>query len=242
MPPRRRKALNNKPCSSSPAFGGILLIDKPKGNTSFSLIRFLRKRLNIKKIGHAGTLDPFATGVMVFLIGRNFTRLSDRFLNEDKEYVTQVHLGVTTDSFDKDGKITGYSEKLPSLEDIEAAVAKFQGKVMQTPPMFSAKKVNGRKLYELAREGKTIERKPVEVELQTTILNYEYPFLDLKVCCSKGTYIRSIANDLGAMLGCGGHLSQLERVRSGQFTIHDCIRSEQLYDDDFDLTAAIRAA
>lgn len=219
---------------------GILLINKPKGNTSFSLIRTLRRRLKIKKIGHAGTLDPFATGVMVFLIGKTYTSMSDRFLNEDKEYMTQVYLGVTTDTFDSDGKVTAYSEKTPTFQEIKNSISKFQGKILQTPPMYSAKKVNGKKLYELARKGKIVDREPVEVELQIKILNYQYPYLNLQISCSKGTYVRSIADDLGAMLGCGAHLSELQRIRSGKFTIHDCIDGYLLENDSFDLTPSIK--
>jgi tRNA pseudouridine55 synthase len=222
--------------------GGILLINKPRGNTSFSLIRTLRKRLQVKKIGHAGTLDPFATGVMVYLIGRDYTRLSDQFLNEDKEYLAQIHLGVSTDTFDIDGKVTAYSEKVPTVKELEDAIMKFQGKIQQIPPMYSAKKFKGQKLYDLARKGKIVDRAPVEVTLETSVLKYEYPYLDLRVSCTKGTYIRSIADDLGAMLGCGGHLSFLQRTRSGRFSIDDCIDGSLLENLSYDLASAIQEA
>lgn len=202
---------------------GILLVNKPKGKTSFSLVGMLRRHLNVKKIGHAGTLDPFATGVMVMLIGKKFTSLSDSFLNDDKEYVAEVKLGVSTDSFDCDGEVTGTSDLIPTEEAIRQAVNSFQGRVLQVPPMFSAKKQNGKKLYELARKGETVERPPVDVEMTTTILKYEFPFLVLHVKCSKGTYIRAIANDLGNLLGCGAHLTNLQRTRSGRFSIDQCL-------------------
>lgn len=202
---------------------GILLVNKPKGKTSFSLVGMLRRHLNVKKIGHAGTLDPFATGVMVMLIGKKFTSLSDSFLNDDKEYVAEVKLGVSTDSFDCDGEVMGTSDLIPTEEAIRQAVNNFQGRVLQVPPMFSAKKQNGKKLYELARKGETVERPPVNVEMATTILKYEYPFLVLHVKCSKGTYIRTIANDLGNLLGCGAHLTNLQRTRSGRFSIDQCL-------------------
>lgn len=207
---------------------GILLLNKPKGCTAFSLVSLLRRRLGIKKIGHSGTLDPFATGVMVMLIGRNFTRQSDQFLCQDKEYHAEVYLGISTDTYDCDGKIVSQSESIPTLEEIQKAIAHFQGEIFQTPPMYSAKKQNGKKLYELARQGKTVERLPVKIRLATTFESYAYPYLSLKVSCSKGTYIRSIAHDLGQLLGIGAHLSQLRRVRSGQFLIQDCLDVEKI--------------
>lgn len=214
---------------------GLLLVNKPQGKTSFSLIRNLRKLTGVQKIGHAGTLDPFATGVMVLLIGKNYTRLSDRFLLGDKEYVAGVYLGVSTDTYDCDGNIVGSSKKIPSLEEIEKTLLQFQGEVDQIPPMFSAKKVRGKKLYELAREGKTIERKPSKVHMTTIFLSYEYPRLKLRVVCSKGTYIRSIAHEIGVILGCGAHLSTLLRTRSGEFVLEECVDGKLLEQPDFDV-------
>jgi len=210
---------------------GVLLVDKPEGKTSFSLVTALRKLTRIQTIGHAGTLDPFATGLMVMLIGKNFTRLSQTYLCQDKEYVCKLYLGITTDSYDCDGKTTATSPLIPTLADIEKALLSFQGTVMQTPPMFSAKKIEGKKLYELARKGIEIERKPALVTLKTTLLDYAYPYLSLNVFCSKGTYVRSIAHDLGNLLGCGAHLCQLRRIRSGNFHIKDSINGIHLYDN-----------
>lgn len=207
---------------------GILLIDKKKGRTSFSLVGVLRKRLGVKKIGHAGTLDPFATGVMVLLIGKRFTRLSDSFLGCDKEYIADLFLGKTTDSFDCEGNETGTSSYIPSLDEIKSVIESFQGEIDQIPPMFSAKKVNGKKLYELAREGKEIERKSVKVRVKIELMTYTYPLLRLRVECSKGTYIRSLAFDIGNELGCGAHLSDLQRTRSGSFLLSECISEEEL--------------
>jgi tRNA pseudouridine55 synthase len=214
---------------------GLLLIDKAKGRTSFSLVHLLRKRLGVKKIGHAGTLDPFATGVMVMLIGRNFTKLSDSFLGCDKEYVAEVYLGATTDTYDCEGQITAQSPLIPSLDDIQCVLGEFQGIIDQIPPMFSAKKIQGKKLYELARKGKEVERAPVQIHVETALISYEYPYLVLRVACSKGTYIRSIAYDLGLKLGCGAHLTNLRRTRSGIFSIENCITEEELQSADFDL-------
>lgn len=208
---------------------GILLVNKPKNKTSFSLVGALRRLLKVKKIGHAGTLDPFATGVMVLLVGKQYTKLSDKFLAADKEYLATVHLGIETDSYDCDGKLIAENPSIPSEEELNKALEKFQGEVEQTPPMFSAKKIKGKKLYELARQGISIERQPVKVHLTTKLLHYDYPFVELEVKCSKGTYIRSIAHDLGKLLGCGAHLSALQRTRSGAFHLKDCIDGAILY-------------
>lgn len=213
---------------------GILLVDKPAGWNAFKLVAILRRRLGVKKIGHAGTLDPFATGVMVMLVGRDYTRLSDSFLTCDKEYVGTVRLGVSTDSYDLDGTETAHSDLVPTREQVEEALKSFQGTVLQTPPMFSAKKVGGKKLYDLARQGITIERKPVEVTMQVELVDYSYPYLQIKVRSSKGTYIRSLANDLGDLLGCGGHLVSLRRTRSGDFPVERCIEGARLEDDSYD--------
>lgn len=205
------------------SFEGLLLVNKPRGKTSFSLVSILRKLLNVRKIGHAGTLDPFATGVMVMLIGKNYTRLSDQMLCQDKEYLAEVHLGIATDTYDCEGKPTSTSPLIPTLDEIKIALAHFQGEIDQQPPMFSAKKIQGKKLYELARKGKTIDRPSAKVHVATHLLHYAYPHLTLRISCSKGTYIRSIAHDLGIQLQCGAHLSALQRLRSGAFHLEDCI-------------------
>jgi tRNA pseudouridine55 synthase len=208
---------------------GILLVDKPRGKTAFSLVGALRRILKVRKIGHAGTLDPFATGVMVMLIGSAYTRLSDNFLGCDKEYIAKVRLGISTDTYDCDGQIKNTSDLIPSLEQIHTAIEKFQGEIDQIPPMFSAKKQNGKKLYELARQGKTVDRPAVKVKVNVRILDYNYPYLNISVACSKGTYIRSIANDLGELLGCGAHLECLQRTRSGTFNIEECLDGALLF-------------
>ncbi len=219
---------------------GLLLIDKPAGRTSFSLIRSLRKLTQTKKIGHAGTLDPFATGVMVMLIGREYTRLSDQLLTQDKEYLAKLSFGVTTDTFDCEGKVVARSKKVPTLEEIEQGLIKFQGEIEQVPPMFSAKKVQGKKLYELARKGVVIERASAKVQVFTELLEYSYPHLLIRVVCSKGTYIRSLAHDLGCELGCGAHLSELRRTRSGIFTIDSCLDGALLDDTSLDISTYLR--
>jgi tRNA pseudouridine55 synthase len=207
---------------------GALLINKPKGKTSFSLVSALRRACNVKKVGHAGTLDPFASGVMVLLVGREFTRLSDRFLLQDKEYEATLQLGTKTDSYDCEGQVLETSSYIPSLDEVSEVLASFQGDLQQVPPMFSAKKVNGKKLYELARKGIEIERAAVPVKVQIQFISYTYPFLKIHVACSKGTYIRSLANDIGIALSCGAHLSDLVRTKSGPFHLSDCFDGLEL--------------
>lgn len=235
---------NPDPMMSKPPsndYQGLLLVDKPPGKTSFDLVSALRRILRVQKIGHAGTLDPFATGVMVMLIGRSMTKLSDRFLCDDKEYLARLHLGISTDTYDCDGNIVLQSSHIPTEIDIQVILQKFQGKIDQIPPMHSAKKVNGKKLYELARKGKVIERKPATVTLETTFLRYEYPYLDINVKCSKGTYVRSIAQDMGQLLGCGAHLSALSRLRSGSFKIENCFEGQKLFNQPVDIEPILQA-
>lgn len=219
---------------------GILLIDKAPGSTSFQIVSQLRRLTKVEKIGHAGTLDPFATGVMVMLIGRDYTKRSDEFLCNEKAYEATLKLGITTDSYDIDGQVISQNDCVPSLHQVELAIASFQGQTLQTPPMFSAKKIGGKKLYELARKGLEIERQPVPVQMQITLLSYSYPDLQIAVSCSKGTYIRSLAHDLGQMLGCGAHLQALKRTRSGSFELKDCLSQTLLKVPEFDVTPYLR--
>jgi len=207
-----------------PIHEGILPVYKPPGQTSFDLVRRLRKLTGIKKIGHAGTLDPFAEGVMILLIGREFTKKADTFLNQDKEYEAVIHLGIETTTYDPEGEVVFESPLIPTSVQIEEALRHFQGTISQIPPMFSAKKVKGKKLYKLARQGLEIERKPIQVTLETSLLSYDYPELRLQITCSKGTYIRSIAQDLGKRLTCGAYLKKLTRTRCGPYHLQECIK------------------
>lgn len=225
---------------SDPKAEGILLVDKEKGRTAFYLVKILRKISGIQKIGHAGILDPFATGVMVMLIGRPYTKISDRFLNDNKKYIATIKLGEATDTFDCDGQITQTNDRIPTLNEIESVVSEFQGTIDQIPPMFSAKKIDGQKLYLLARKGIEIERKPVKVTLETKILGYSYPELKIQVACSKGTYIRSIANEIGEKLGSLGHLIALQRTQSGAYQLKDCIDAKSLADPSFSYIPYLR--
>lgn len=219
---------------------GILLVDKAQGSTSFRLVSLLRRITKIDKIGHSGTLDPFATGLMVLLIGREFTKRSDEFLGMEKEYEATIHLGIATDTYDVEGQIISRSETIPTPKEIELAIQTFQGTILQVPPMFSAKKVQGKKLYELARKGIEIQRQPVQVQLQTRLLRYQYPELSIHVVCSKGTYIRSLAHDLGHLLGVGGHLSSLRRLRSGTFHLEEAIPQSALHNPSYDITPHLK--
>lgn len=219
---------------------GILLVDKQAGSTSFHLVSLLRKLTRIQKIGHAGTLDPFATGVMVMLIGSEYTKKSDQFLNSNKQYRATLHLGITTDTYDIDGQILEENNSIPTLSQIEQVLSTFQGEIEQIPPMYSAKKIQGKKLYELARKGIEIERPPAKVTLHIQRLRYEYPKLEILVDCSKGTYIRSLAFDIGKALGTGAHLSSLLRTQSGSFSLAECIAEENLKNPHYNITPHLK--
>lgn len=216
-----------------PALEGLLLVDKAPNRTSFSLVHLLRKLTHIQKIGHAGTLDPFATGLMIMLIGKKYTTISAQMTGMDKEYIGTVCLGTTSATYDPEGPLETVSDRVPSLEEITQVLQEFQGTVEQIPPMFSAKKVKGKKLYELARKGISIERAPVKVTLNTELLDYSYPLIQLKITCSKGTYIRSIAHDIGQKLQVGAYLSALERTRIGPYRLADAVSETSLKEDSF---------
>lgn len=218
---------------TSSTYEGILPVCKPEGKTSFHLVAVLRRLTGVRTIGHAGTLDPFASGVMVLLIGRRFTKLSSHFLHQDKEYLATIRLGVSTNTYDIEGEVTSRSESVPSLAEVEEALLEFQGTILQTPPMFCAKKVEGTPLYQLARKGVVIEREPVKVTLRCTLVEYVYPHVVLTISCSKGTYIRSLAHDLGSLLGCGAHLGSLIRTRSGSITLEECCDGSKLFEPTY---------
>lgn len=224
---------------------GILLVDKPKGKTSFSLIGALRRLLGVQKIGHSGTLDPLATGVMVILVGKKYTRLSDQFISHEKEYEAEIILGASTNTYDAEGEVTQKSDKICSESEVKKVIdTYFQGQIEQIPPMFSAKKIKGQKLYDLARKGIEIERKAVQVTVKTELLDFQFPKIHLKVACSKGTYIRSIAHDLGNYLGCYAYLNELKRTQSGQFHINQCVDGSLLFqaDDSQDVCGIVKQA
>ncbi|MBU0683690.1 MAG: tRNA pseudouridine(55) synthase TruB [Candidatus Omnitrophota bacterium] len=207
---------------------GIIVVDKEKGMTSHDVVSKIRKKFDIKKVGHAGTLDPNATGVLVILLGKA-TKLSNQFLNEDKEYEAQIKLGEKTDSADCDGKIIDVRDVNVTQQEIKAAVLKFMGEIEQVPPMVSAKKINGKKLYKLARKGIEVNRPARKIFVkQIEITKIDIPLVAFRVECSKGTYVRQIADDIGEELGCGAHLTELRRTRSGCFLLRDSVKTANL--------------
>ena len=202
---------------------GLLNIDKPGGPTSHDLVAAVRRGTRVKKVGHAGTLDPLATGVLVLCLGPA-TRLSEYVMRSRKRYRARVHFGVVTDTYDAQGEIVARSDALPERAAVEAALADFRGAIEQVPPMYSAIKRGGRKLYELARAGQDVERPPRAVTVyRLALLDWQPPFATLDVECSPGTYIRSLAHDLGQALGCGAHLAALQRRASGRFRVEDAV-------------------
>lgn len=215
---------------------GILLLDKPEGYSSFFFIPRLRRLLSEKKIGHAGTLDPFASGLVVYLIGKEYTRLAQSFLEHDKEYFCHFHLGIQTDTYDLTGVTTYQSSLVPSKQQVSIALEQLSARTEQTPPMFSAKKQQGHKLYELARKGVSVQRSPCPIKVSFGDIYYSYPKLELRAYCSKGTYIRALANDLGQILGCGAHVSLLRRFASGPFHLENAIPSNWLYTHQADIS------
>jgi tRNA pseudouridine55 synthase len=210
---------------------GFLLINKPSGPTSHDIIDRLRRITGIKKIGHAGTLDPFASGLLIVGIGREATRELGRFLKLDKEYVAQLHLGAESDTYDRTGGIKPKSQevKKPAIKEIEQVLEKFRGELEQVPPMYSAKKVKGKKLYELARQGQVIERAAVRVKiLKLEIVEYQWPELVLSCQVSSGTYIRSLAQELGRALHTGAYLQELQRTAVDNYRLAQAIDLDEL--------------
>ena len=209
---------------------GIININKPLGITSHDVVYRLRKLLGIKKIGHTGTLDPDASGVLPMCIGRG-TKVADMLTSKDKQYVAEMTLGLATDTLDASGTVTETAEVNVTEQDIENAIQKFVGDIEQIPPMYSAIKVDGKKLYELAREGVEIERKPRSVRIdniEVLDINLEENKISIRVDCSKGTYIRTLCDDIGRELGCFAHMSKLERTKSGRFDIKDAYTLSQI--------------
>jgi len=218
---------------------GVLVVDKDKGMTSHDVVARVRKRFKIKKVGHAGTLDPNATGVLVLLLGKA-TRLSGNFLDQEKEYEATMKLGEKTDSGDCDGSVLEARDVDVLPCDIEKTMKDFTGDIEQIPPMLSAKKINGKKLYKLARKGIEVERTPKRVTImELEVKSIDLPFVVFRVVCSKGTYIRQLASDVGDELGCGAHLSDLRRTRSGEFSISQAVTVDSLLSMDKNSIAAL---
>ena len=209
---------------------GILLVDKPKGWTSFDVVNYVRKivataegkKPKNTKVGHTGTLDPLATGLLVLLIGKEYTRKATELSKVDKTYEVTMKLGETSTTADDEGEKTYVSDKQPSQKEIEAALRQFTGEIMQTPPAFSAMKINGQRAYKLAREGKEVvlDARPATI-YSNELTGYEYPFVSFTSKVGSGTYIRSLAEDLGEALGTGAFMSDLRRTSVGNFKIEN---------------------
>lgn len=210
---------------------GILLVNKPAGITSHDVVDKIRRKYGIKKVGHAGTLDPMATGLLIILLGC-FTKRSNEFLNCDKAYEGTLLLGVNTDTADKEGKITSekeLDEKKLDKKYLENIFSSFMGETEQIPPMFSAKKINGKPLYKLARKGIVVKREPKKITItEIKITEIALPRIQFRVRCSKGTYIRQLAHDIGEKIGCGAHLVSLCRTAIGRFELKNAVEIDDL--------------
>ncbi|HEX7860594.1 MAG TPA: tRNA pseudouridine(55) synthase TruB [Verrucomicrobiae bacterium] len=210
-------------------FDGALLVDKPCGPTSHDIVATVRRHFQFEKVGHAGTLDPNATGLLILLLGKG-TKLSEKLMGSDKIYEGTARFGETTDSYDCDGEIVSSLPVPPlTLDELNAYADQFNGDQMQIPPMHSAIKKDGVPLYKLARKGVEVERKPKLIRIyKFRFTAYNEPEGQFRVACTKGTYIRSLIHDLGQKVGCGAHLSQLRRVGSGQFDVKDALSLDQI--------------
>jgi tRNA pseudouridine55 synthase len=217
------------------AFDGAILVDKPAGPTSHDVVDAIRRRFQIKKVGHCGTLDPNATGLLIIVLGRG-TKLSERLMGDDKVYEGTIKFGESTDSYDSDGELTGSLPVMPmTLDELNEEAATFIGDLMQVPPMVSAIKKNGVPLYKLARKGIEVEREPRLIHIYNfRFTEYTEPLGKFRAACTKGTYIRSLAHDLGQKLGCGAHLTTLRRCASGKFDVAEALPLDAI----LNLTAA----
>lgn len=211
------------------ALDGAILIDKPAGPTSHDVVDAIRRQFGIKKVGHCGTLDPNATGLLIIVLGRG-TKLSEKLMSDDKVYQGSIKFGETTSSYDADGDLVG-SMPVPPLEldELNRAAAEFVGDQMQMPPMVSAVKQGGVPLYKLARKGLEVPREPRLIHIyRFRFHSYHEPVGGFEIACTKGTYVRSVAHELGQKIGCGAHLENLRRVRSGKFDVANATEFEEL--------------
>src|SRR5580704_14395220 len=210
-------------------FDGALLVDKPAGPTSHDVVDAIRRAFRFEKVGHCGTLDPNATGLLILVLGKA-TKLSEKLMSDDKVYEGSIKFGETTDSYDACGElVASLPVPLLTLEELNEAAASFQGDQMQTPPMVSAVKVKGVPLYKMARKGVEVERKARLIHVYSfRFSSYDEPIGRFRVACTKGTYVRALAHELGQKLGCGGHLATLRRVTSGKFDVKDAVTFEDV--------------
>lgn len=210
---------------------GFLLVDKLTGPTSHDIVDVVRRVLRLRKVGHAGTLDPFASGLLIIAVGKATKEIS-KFVGLDKTYEAAIRLGATSDTMDRTGVIEPMACGVVGEAAIDGILERFRGEQMQTPPMYSAKKVGGKKLYELAREGKEIERKPVKIVVhELELLSYDWPYLKIRTRVSSGTYIRALAHDIGQALGCGAYLEELRRTAIGSYGVEAAAGPEDASED-----------
>ena len=224
---------------------GFLYIDKPIGVTSHDVIHTLRtiiapeaktsrERLRLAKVGHAGTLDPFASGLMIIGVGKEYTKRMSEWLKKDKEYVATLKLGYTSTTGDPEGDIVEYSKRQVSREVLDSVLKNFQGEIEQIPPIYSALRVNGKRAYELARKGKEVKLQPRKVKVhELQVVEYSYPKLEIRCYVSSGTYIRTLAEDIGRALGCGAYLTSLRRTKIDIIDIEDAIVLDQINEDNW---------
>lgn len=204
---------------------GIYLINKPRGRSSFSIVAQVRRVSGIKKVGHAGTLDPEAEGLLIILVGKDFTKKAEQYSKLDKTYEFEIKLGENSTTDDMEGDKSKVSDKVPSKAEIEKVIKGLSGQIIQTPPVYSAVKIDGQRAYKLARRGEKIDMPSRKVTIENfKILNYDYPLVKLSVDVSSGTYIRSLARSIGEGLGTGAYCTQIVRTRIGQFQLQDAIR------------------
>ncbi|OIO52547.1 tRNA pseudouridine(55) synthase TruB [Candidatus Uhrbacteria bacterium CG_4_10_14_0_8_um_filter_58_22] len=224
--------MKNIPETNEPT--GFLLIDKPTGLTSHDVVQVVRRVTGIRRVGHGGTLDPFATGLLVVGVGRAATRELQSFIGKEKEYEATMRLGAVSDTQDLDGKIEDNDRPMPTETQLLEAMKPFKGTISQIPPMYSAKQIDGRRLYELARAGQTVERQPVELRIaELELLSFNPPLAKFRVRCSAGTYVRTLAHDIGQNLGCGAYLIELRRTAVGSIRVSEAVPLDELTKDDW---------
>lgn len=222
-------------------YSGILIVDKEEGISSARVVSLVRAAFNQKKVGHTGTLDLEASGLLPIVLGKA-TKVSDYMMEKQKTYIAKAHFGIKTDTLDRAGEVIGRSDKVISKEELEAVLENYKGEIEQIPPMYSALKVNGKKLYDLAREGQTIDRKRRKVRIyDIKIIDFAFPLATIEVTCSKGTYIRTLIDDIGEDLGTLAYVEGLRRIRVGNFLVEDAIKSQDIMETDIeDLKAMLK--
>lgn len=213
--------------STPKAPSGFLLVDKPAGPTSHDVVDMIRRALKTRRVGHAGTLDPFATGLLILGVGAA-TKSLPKFVGLDKTYEAVIRLGAVSDTMDRTGRIEQQACSVVSEPAVREVLERFLGEQSQVPPMYSAKKIGGKKLYELARKGEEVEREPVRVTVhEIELLSYDWPYLTIRARVSSGTYVRALSHDIGIALGCGAYLEELRRTHIGPHDVKDAVAPER---------------